>query len=221
MIFRIILLCSIAVGSFSVSANAQTAADDDDIQSWNDIQLTVKLAKNFDFTTRLSGRFDKDLTRFSESRYQMGVIWKPSKALAISPFFLYANARNAAGKFQIENRLNLAVTYKFPVKGFGLSHRSLFEYRMRRNGNSWRYRPSITIDKPIPKRVLKDSNIFFTVEPFYSSTTGRFNRNRLTIGISRTINKSLTLDVYYLRQNDGYVRPGDLNVLGATWKINL
>jgi len=35
------------------------------------------------------------------------------------------------------------------------------------------------------------------------------------------LTKNLQLDVFYLRQNDGFSRPGDLNVIGTAWRIRL
>jgi hypothetical protein len=49
----------------------------------------------------------------------------------------------------------------------------------------------------------------------------KFSRNRFTAGITKTLTKKLSLDVYYMRQNDGFSRPGDLNVIGTSWKVRL
>lgn len=220
-LFRLILLSSLFVVTFGTVVRSQTAIDDDDTQSWNDLQLTVKLNAHFDLTTKLTGRFGRNISRLNDGRYQIGFVWKPTKSISVSPFYWFVYARNAAGKFTVENRLNLAVTYKFPVKSFGLSHRSWYEYRVKASGNSWRYRPSLTFEKALPEKFLSKAKFFITEEPFYVSTTRKFSRNRLSLGISKVINNHLTLDVYYLRQNDGFSHPGDLNVLGTSWKFHL
>ena len=43
-------------------AAAQNVIDKDDTQSWNDLQLTVPITKQFDFYTALTARFGKNLT---------------------------------------------------------------------------------------------------------------------------------------------------------------
>ncbi|MBK8151486.1 MAG: DUF2490 domain-containing protein [Acidobacteria bacterium] len=131
------------------------------------------------------------------------------------------NARNTRGKFRIEHRLNLRIGYKFPIKKFGLSHRSWFEYRMRPTGNSWRYRPSLTFEKDLPGKLIPKAKFYVTEEPFYDSSLKRFSRNRLSFGINKTLSNSLSLEIYYLRQNDGISRPGDLNVIGTSFKLKL
>jgi hypothetical protein len=63
----------------------------------------------------------------------------------------------------------LRAVYRFPFKNFGLSHRSWFEYRLRRPLNSFRYRPSLTFDKAIPKNIIPGASVFVTEEVFYDS----------------------------------------------------
>lgn len=197
------------------------AQDDEDFQSWNDLQVTIPINSRFDFFLQTTGRVGRNITRFNEGRVGAGLVWKVSKAFSVSPSYLYISARNTAGEFRIEHRYNLRGTYKFPIKSFGLSHRSLYEYRQRPSGNSWRYRPSLTFEKELPEKFMSNAKFFVTEEPFYVSTTGKFSRNRFSLGISKTLNKHLALDVYYLRQNDGFSHPGDLSVIGTSWKIKL
>jgi hypothetical protein len=207
--------------AFSVLlADAQTVADEADNQFWSDVQLTVPMTKEFDFYMAGTFRFGKIVTRSNDSRLAIGFVYKPNKALSFQPFYWHIEARNASGRFRTEHRLNLRVGYRFPFKKFGLSHRSTFEYRLRTPLNSFRYRPSLTFEKDIP-RILSKSRLFVTEEVFYDSLLKKFSRNRFNIGITRTLTKELSLDVFYLRQNDGYSRPGDLNVLGASLKIRL
>ena len=216
--------CSLFAAIAAATVGAQHTAfvqDDEDFQSWNDIQLTVPLTKHFDFFTMLTMRIGKNVKRLSDGRYQLGFTWKPRKDVSISPFFWYIQARNSAGRFRTEERLSLRAVYKFPVKGFGLSHRSIFEYRSRGVGNTWRYRPSLTFDKDISKKFIPDAKFYVTEEPFFDSATSRFSRNRITVGITKTLSKHLAVDLYLMRQNDGFSHPGDLSVIGTSWKIKL
>ena len=163
----------------AVLAQSQAVQDDEDVQSWNDLQLTVPLTKQFDFVSSTTARLGKNVSRLNEGRYQIGFIWKANNALSVNPFFIYIGARNSAGHFRIEQRLNVRAAYKFPIKSFGLIHRSAFEYRIRGVGNTWRYRPSLTFDKNIPQKLIPNAKFFVTEEPFYDSATSKFSRNRL------------------------------------------
>jgi Protein of unknown function (DUF2490) len=216
-IFLILFLYSF--GSYSAAAQATT--NDEDIQSWNDVSLTVPMTKQFDFYTALTLRFGKNLTRFNDERIAVGFVYKPNKSWSFQPFYWHINARNSRGQFLTEQRLNLRAGYRFPFKKFGLSHRSTFEYRFRRPLNSFRYRPSLTFDKDIPKNIIPKAKFYITEEVFYDSLLKKFSRNRFSVGITKTLTKKLSVDLYYMRQNDGYTHPGDLNVVGTNWKIKL
>ena len=200
-------------------ATLVAAQDDEDVQSWNDVQINVPLSKQVDYFNKVTMRIGKNITRLNDGRFAVGLVWKPTKALSISPFYWLIKARNAAGKFRIENRLNLAATYRFPLKRVGLSHRSTYERRLRSTVNTWRYRAMITLEKDIPKSIIAGAKWFLSNEVFYDSVTKRFSRNRFSVGISKTISKRLSVDIFYMRQNDGFSHPGDLNSLWAAWKI--
>lgn len=216
-----LLLAVFAVFASAADAQALQPEPQDDIQSWHELQLTVPLSKKFDFFTGLSARIGKNTTRFNDGRYTIGFTWKPHKALSFSPYYTSIRARNAIRRFRMEHRMQLRGVYRFPFKSFGLSHRSLYEYRVRGLVTQWRYRPSLTFEKDIPKNFIPAAKFFVTEEPFYDSLTKKFSRNRFTVGISKTLSEKVAVDVYFMRQNDGFSRPGDLSVIGTTWKIKM
>lgn len=216
------IILALAIIVFSVAqSEAQALADEEDVQSWNDVQLTVPMNKSFDFYTALTLRFGKNVSWVTDSRIAVGFAWKPTKQLSIMPFYWSIQARNSRGQFRREHRLNLRATYRFPFKSFGLIHRSTYEYRMRAPANTWRYRAALTFEKDLPKKFIPKAKFFFGDEVFYDSGLKKFSRNRFTIGINKTLNKNLSVDIYYMRQNDGFSRPGDLHVIGTTWRVKL
>jgi hypothetical protein len=203
-----------------VFADAQLITDDEDIQSWNDVQLTVLMNKAFDFYTSVTMRFGKNVSRLNEGRFAIGFVWKPTKSLSIMPYYWSIQARNSRSRFQMEHRLSLQGTYRFPFKKFGLIHRSTYEYRMRAV-KTWRYRARLMFEKDLPEKFIPKAKFFFGDEVFYDSATKKFSRNRFSIGINKTLNKNLAVDVYYMRQNDGFSHPGDLNTINVTWRVKL
>lgn len=221
------LLGSFAIVVFTllltIGAESQTTAppDNDDLQLWNDTSVTVAVDKKIDLYFPLTFRWTKDLTRFNEGRVGFGIAYKPTKAIAVTPFYSFIRYRNSAGQFRTENRYQLRFIYKFPTKGFGLSHRSQIEYRVRPGANTWRYRPSITIEKELPKGFIPGLKIFATEEPFYDSASGRFSRNRFSVGFNKTVTKKVSFDIYYLLQGDNHSSPGTVNVIGTGLKIKL
>ncbi|HLM59373.1 MAG TPA: DUF2490 domain-containing protein [Pyrinomonadaceae bacterium] len=214
---RNIFLVPILITLCLISAAAQVA-DQDDNQSWNDVQITVPVNEQFDFTLVGTFRFGKNITQLNDRRAAVGVVYKPNKSWSFQPFYWNIVARNSRGRFLMEHRLNFRATYRFPFKKFGLSHRSWVERRLRKPRNSWRYRPSLSFEKGIEK-IIPDARVFVTEEVFYDSILKKFSRNRFSVGVNKTLTKKLSLDVFYMRQNDGFSRPGDLNVVGTSWRI--
>jgi Protein of unknown function (DUF2490) len=217
---KVLFIVALTVLLYS-SAVAQATSDDEDFQSWNDLQLTVPMTKQFDFYTALTFRFGRNVSQLQDGRYAIGFVYKPTKALSIMPFYWRIRARNSKNVLKPEDRLSLRATYRFPIKSFGLTHRSSYEYRIRPPVNTWRYRAALTFDKDIPEHIIPKTKFFFGDEIFYDSATHKFSRNRFNIGITKTISKHAAVDIYYMRQNDGYAHPGDLNVIWTAWKIKL
>jgi hypothetical protein len=202
-------------------AHSQNLQPQDDIQSWNDIQLTVPIDENFELFSALTGRFGKNITRLNDGRAAIGIGWKANKLLTIIPFYWFIRARNSNSLFRNEHRLNVRATLRFPLGKFGGVHRSTYEYRIREPLNSWRYRALLGIERDIPKSIIPSAKWFVNDEIFYDSILDRFSRNRFSIGINKTLSKMLSVDIYYMRQNDGFSRPGDLHTIWATWRVKL
>lgn len=211
-----LMLCLFAV-SLAVGQ-----VDEDDLQHWNDTNIIVNVHGKADLFFPVTFRWTRNVTRFNEGRVGAGIVLKPTKRLSITPFYQLIRARNSAGNFRTENRYHLRAVYRFPVIKFGLSHRSQLEYRDRTTAaNTWRYRPSVTIEKTLPQTFIKNARIFATEEPFYDSASGRFSRNRFSIGAGKSFNKNLALDIYYLRQDDNFSGPAVVHVIGTVWKVSL
>ena len=215
---RTILFIVTVLLVFVSSAAAQEPQPEEDFQSWNDVQLTIPLSPKLDFQTQFTGRLGKNVTRLNDGRFLAGVVLKPHKSFSINPFYWSIWARNAVSVFRFESRYSLRLTYRFPFKPVGFSHRSQFEYRVRAT-NSWRYRAALNLEKDLPKKF--NGKFFMADEVFYDSAIGRFSRNRFSIGINKIINKDLSLDLYYMRQNDGVSRPGDLNTIWAALRVRI
>lgn len=213
--FIIAILCL-----FSASV-AQNTVDDSDVQSWNDLQVTAPLTKHLELQTVMTIQFSRNLSVVDNTRFGLGVTAKLYKNFSVQPFMTFLSRRNSQNQFRYEYRPAIRAIYRMPFKHFSLSHRSQFEYRIRPGRNTWRYRPSITFEKGLPKKFVPGLKMFVTEEPFYDSASGRFSRNRISAGINKTINKKFSVDLYYLYQGDNFSRPSSINVIGTVWRVKL
>ena len=86
--------------------------------------------------------------------------------------------------------------------------------------DAWRYRNRLQIEHPF--KIGKTKFVWLVNDEFfYDSVLNDWVRNRFAVGVNHTFNKHLTLDTYVMRQNDGRTRPGDVNIIGTTWRIRL
>ena len=222
-------LCLVIMVSLTGAvANAQSnVVPEEDTQLWNDLQIGVPVTKRVEFNLFGTFRFGRDVTHLVDRRagagftYRAGRIFKqPDDFLSIAAWYINVLTRPREGDKQHENRLNLAATLRFPVGKVGVSDRNLFERRVRTPVSATRYRNRLQIDYPAR---LKDGQfgVFASDEVFYDWSVDDWVRNRFTVGVSRRFNKYFTGDVYYMRQHDGRSRPGDLHVIGLTYRVRL
>jgi Protein of unknown function (DUF2490) len=192
-----------------------------DLESWNDLQITVPINKKNDFTAQGTIRFGDNISQPVDERLGVGWVFKVHKYLSFLPSYFHREARPPNGKHETEERLTLGATLRFPVGKFTLMDRNLFEHRWRNpQVNAWRYRNRLQLEHPF--RIDKTKfTLFFFDEVFHDWSLHVWPRNRFSVGVMHSFNPHLTLEVYYTRQNDGRTRPGDLNIIWTTWRVHL
>lgn len=212
-------LCLVAfIVLASVAGRAQTTNTQDDTQFWNDIQVAVGLNKQVDFNLYGTFRFGRDFTHLVDRRTGVGFTFKVGKYLTFAPSYLNIITRPFENRKGRENRLTFAATARLPLGKFVLSDRNQFERRLRSPVDSTRYRNRLQLERPV-KLGETQLTLFASEEVFYDWSVDDWVRNRFAAGVSRKFNKYFTADVYYMRQNDGRARPGDLHILGATYRL--
>jgi uncharacterized protein DUF2490 len=192
-----------------------------DVQNWNDVQLSMPVSKKVDFVVLGTLRLGNNLTTPVDERFGAGFNFKLNSYLTLQESVFGRVARAPRGRSEHETRLTLGATLQKPLGEFTLSDRNWFEKRWRDpQVDSWRYRNRLRLEHPFQINKTK-FNWFISDEVFYDWSVRDWVRNRAAIGASHAFNKQLTLELYYLRQNDGRSRPGDLHVIGSLWRIRL
>ena len=70
-IFLPVLILGLLTGALTVFA-ARNPAGEEDLQSWNDLQITAPINKYVEFTTAITIRLGKNISRLHDSRYAFG-----------------------------------------------------------------------------------------------------------------------------------------------------
>jgi hypothetical protein len=195
-------------------------ATDSDTQLWSEIHTTTMLNSNWDLVANGQLRFGDDISSLIQESMQMGFNLKVCDYLTISPTYRYINNDPADGSNSHENRAAVLGTVHFPLSGFHVSLGNEFEYRLRDpQTDSWRYRPRLTIEHPIGPSPWNLS-AYLSGEGFYDSEHSRIVRNRAYAGFRKKLMQNLTLDLYYMRQDEYVTNPDDLNVVGIALRFH-
>lgn len=215
-------LLSSIVGLLIVPAtHAQTPVPEQDLQSWNDLQVSIPINKQTEFVLVGTARLGGSLTSFVDERWGVRVNYAAQKYVTLQGLYFHRDAKPPNGKHEREERIAFGANVRVPLNKFNLNTRNWFERRWRNpQVNAWRYRNRIQLDHPFTLNKVRFT-WFVSDEFFYDWSLHDWARNRAAVGVSHAFNKHLTLELYYLRQNDGRSRPGDLNVVGTTWRVRL
>ena len=205
---------------WAANAAAQSRVPDDDTQSWNDFQLTVPMTKKAEFYVAGTLRIGDNVTTPVDERWGVGFNYKVNQYLTLSQLVFSRSARPPNGLVtETETRLAFGATVQKPIGKFTLSNRSAFERRWRSpQVDAWRYRNRVRLEHPFKIDKTKFT-WFVSDEFFYDWSLHDWVRNRAAIGAYHAFNKHFTLELYYMRQNDGRSRPGDIHVIGSVWKF--
>jgi hypothetical protein len=219
--FISVLLLPGLYGSGHTMRGQSTTPPREDTHVWSDVQIAVPINKKVDFVITGMVRVGRNVHRPVDERLGAGFSIKAGKYLTLSPSYSHIRSQPSRGRDQSEDRLGFAATIAAPAGKFTLSDRNLFERRYRHpQGVSTRYRNRFQIQHPF-KLAGTALNWFIADEVFYDWSVNDWVRNRFTIGVSRKFNNHFTGDLYYLRQNDGRSSPGDLHVIGTTFRFRI
>ena len=212
-----ILLCSGGV----VSAQTMSPAPTDDTQIWSEVQITTPLQKKFDLIFKGTFRLGRNVIHPVSESGAIAIVYKASRFLTFETGYQYQATQPSPGRKSYTSTLSFNGTVKFPVGKFTLSDRNQIERRFRNSrADNTRYRNRLRVEHPFAVAKTK-FNVFVSNEVFFDVSSKRWARNRIAVGANKKLNKRLTGELYYMRQNDGRSRPGDLHVIGTILKVQL
>ncbi len=215
--FWIGLTLSTAIGL----GQTDTRPPREDTQLWNDVQVTVRAGRNIDWTSSGMIRFGYGIGDLIYERVSSGLAVKFGRHLSTAAYYSYY-ALQPTGHIDVrEHRLTLDGTFRWSLGRFILSDRNRFERRFFDLGIRLnRYRNRFQIERPL-EVAHGHVRLFASDEIYYEAVVNSWTRNRFSAGVGFPIRRNLELEAYFLRQNDGYARPGDINAIGTSLKVSL
>ncbi len=223
----LLLLLLLAVSQAGAIAQTAVTPRDDD-QFWHETQIVKHLneAKTKDLYIIGILRTGREWRRPVDERIGAGVAFKFQKYFTFLPFYLYTDQQPFTGRHVNEHRLVAEFSAKFQLGQFTLTDRNRYERRVRqREPDFGVYRNRLFIDHParLGSFAFKP---FVGAELFYSTQTtgGReqgWARVRYLAGINKQLTPNLYGELFYMRQQDGVARPGNVHALGTLFRVFL
>jgi len=206
---------------FLNSNSSAQLLDRTDNQQWTEVQIAVPVTKAFDFNIIGGLRIGRDLSHPVDERIGVGFTFRAGKHVTVAPHYLHLGMQPFPRRRLWENRLVFPVTVRFNLGKFRLNNRNQIDRRLRNSGiDTTRYRNAFGVEHPVGPDKWGLS-VFAADEVFYDWAVDRWARNRFAAGATKEFNKHLSQNFYYLRQNDRFGVPGDLNVIGTRLTIRL
>lgn len=198
----------------------------DDGQFWNETQLVKPVGPKRDLILIGVLRMGRDFKRPVDERVGGAVAFKVHPNLSIIPMYLHVTQQPFAGASIHEHRINLNITGKTSLGKFTFTDRNLIERRVRHRQRDFTvYRNRLQIDYPIRigegiwKPFIADE-IWYSTQSIGTARLGWF-RNRIGGGILRQFTEHFYAEFFYLHQNDGVSRPGNVHAIGTLFRFTL
>lgn len=199
-----------------------------DFQLWNDTQFIIPLNEKKDLNAVIwvFGRLGKNAGMVTDARIGGLITKKFNKYVTVGGGYLYRYSNTTFVQKRYESRYLGLATFTVPLSKDGkwkLVNRNIYQYEnrySRPNTTVLRSRAWVKREVTIAKKKFEP---FVAFEPMYDTTLKAFARYRTQIGFSRNFNKKFGGDFYYVHQYEtgNRTRPGNLNALGTSFRVNL
>ncbi len=192
-----------------------------DNQVWGELLATHTLRRDMDYAFSGGLRLGRDASHLVYERVGSALVFKLGessgwrKYVTISPQYNYLATQPFSGEEAREHRVSLETMARIPLGRWTASLRTAFDRRFIDPKDTTRCRNRLLLERPIhvAHRTLQG---FASDEVYYEWRYHAWSRNRFIIGAGKSLNERVSLDIYYVKQDDGFARPGDLNAIGFT-----
>ena len=218
VIARLFAACVLLRGS--VLAEDQPALPPrEEWQVWTDVIHTTPVSASVDWHLMGTLKLGRGFTRLVNERFGTGFTFRLNRFVSFSPYYGFSAFQPYAGRDVREHRAVIDTTLHWTFGGFSFSDRNRLERRFVDDfRDSTRYRNSFLVEHPVESG-RANLRVFAYDEVFWESALHAWNRNRFAAGVKRRFSPMITVDVYYLRQNDGFARPGDIHAVCTTVRL--
>lgn len=222
-------IACVLVACFCPRAAAQEADDETQNEFWPEVNVYVNLNPKWRLFFLANVSKNRDTQSNLEGQVGAHADYVVNDKLSLRAGYRYGSSLTGDDP-RVEHRVLFEQTVRAPLPGrILLSDRNREDLRVVNGDFSARYRNRATLEREFAVRGYKFTP-YAAAEVFYDTRFGVFNRNRLTAGVQLPLGKglspfrehqalmprkSLSLDLYFARQNDSRSKPSRVNAVGA------
>ena len=181
-----------------------------------DFSATHQLDEKTDFLIGAELRYGNDQGHLTYRRITTGFPFHWRKFLTLEPYYQYSVSDSFVRTLDAQNRLAFAATVN-SLETLELRDRNLGERRFMMDGQEWRYRNRVEFRRPLsvyPQGIER----FRLGRSLLQFDRGQVVSKPFCTGCRAKTQQEISIDLFYVHQNDGYSHPGDLNGVGMTLK---
>ena len=163
--------------------------------------------------------FNEIVNDLYSSDVEIGVDKKLNNWLRINPYYRHIISIDGNNRSR-EYRPQVDITVSKKLKDISFQSRNRFEYRIKTENKSVRYRNKLTIKSPI--HFHDKIRLGVSEEPFYNSHSKEFDKNRVYLTINFPLENNITVEIFYIMEHLNRENKWEyVNVLGTTLKYKI
>lgn len=209
------LLCVGVMLFLSVAFQMKAYAGTSDFQIWTPVYLTVNFTDKIQGWYEAQPRFGDDASQLNQLLLRTALGYKFADHWSI--WQGYAWTPNIEPKYKTENRLYQQLLYSQKFPAINIMSRTRLEERWIKDvsGTAVRFRTLLRGQVPLADQgrwafVVQDE-IFFNVNSPTNGPDGGLDQNRVFVGINRSVNAHLNVDIGYQLQTINTTGSGVFN----------
>lgn len=182
-------------------------------------EIAYTASNTLDFKIKPKTWFREIIHDLYSSDVEIGFNKKLNNWMSLSPYYRHIVQFKEDNQFVTYNP-QIDIAFFGKINNISLNNRNRFEYRIKEENNSVRYRNKLTIKSPI---YFHDKiRISLAEEPFYDCTENEFNKNRIYFNIIFPMKNNITVELFYILEHfKNEAKWQYVNVLGTSLKYKI
>ena len=182
-------------------------------------EIAYSASNTLDFKIKPKTWFREIINDLYSSDVEIGFNKKLNNWMSLSPYYRHIVQFKENDRL-IEYRPQVDIAFFGKLNNLSFNNRNRFEYRIKEDNNSVRYRNKLTIKSPV---YFHDKiRISVAGEPFYDCTEKEFNKNRIYLNLIFPMENNITIEIFYILEHiKREEKWQSLNVLGTTLKYKI